>query len=159
MQDAEKKLTESFGYLNLPNMEYLLRGLTFDVLRCARVLDSVLGGLNEKTKIPDSIIFWNRQNPTTRAPLAFPNQGRLIVQMTQTLTAQGPLITSVVLQATGEKETAPVVFFEMRSPTLNIAMRTEIPLRVLVNGSPQLEGTYTIYMHALLCDDGQELDG
>jgi len=153
---AELRVSKTFRYVNLQNMEYLLRGLTFDVLRCAEVLDSTFIGLNEKTQIPDNIVSWNRQNPSFRGPLAFPNRGRIIVKMTQMLDAQGPLVTSIVLEAKEEKETAPVVHFEMRLPTLNIPMRVEIPLRALVNGSPRLEGTYTVYLHTLLCDDGQE---
>jgi hypothetical protein len=152
----ERYMSKALKYASLPNMKYLTEGLTFNVQRCAEVLDASLVGLNEKTQIADFIVSWNGQNPSTRMPLAFPNRGRIIVKMNQMLTAQGPLVTSTILEAKEEKETAPIVFFEMRSPTLNIPMRVEIPLRVLVNGSPRLEGTYTVYLHTLLCEDGQE---
>jgi hypothetical protein len=152
----ERYMNKALKYVNLPNMKYLTEGLTFNVQRCAEVIDAALVGLNEQTQIADFIVSWNGQNPSTRAPLAFVNRGRIIVKMTQMLTATGPLVTSTVLETKEEKETAPVVFFEMRSPTLNIPMRVEIPLRVLVNGSPRLEGTYTVYLHTLLCEDGQE---
>ena len=55
-----------------------------------------------------------------------------------------------------EKETAPVAFFSMHSPSLDIPMRVEVPLRALIQGGPKLKGTYVVYLHALLSDDGQE---
>jgi len=137
-------------------MKYLTERLTFNVRRCAEVLDASLIGLNEKTKIPDLIVSWNRQNPSTRAPLAFPDQARIIVEICQSLTKRGPLFTATVLESQKEKETAPVAFFRMQSPSLDIPMRVEIPLRALVKGGLNLEGTYSVYLHALLCDDGQE---
>jgi hypothetical protein len=44
----------------------------------------------------------------------------------------------------------------MHSPTLDIPMRVEIPLRALIKGCPSLDGTYSVYLHALLCDDKRE---
>jgi hypothetical protein len=152
----ERYMSKALKYVNLPNMKYLTGGLTFNVPRCAEVLDASLVGLNEKTRIPDFIISWNGQNPSTRAPLAFPNQGRIILEICQSLTKRGPLYSAFVLEATEEKETAPVVHLKMHSPTLDIPMRVEIPLRALLNGSPRLEGTYAVYLHALLSEDGQE---
>jgi len=78
------------------------------------------------------------------------------VEICQSLTKRGPLFTATVLEAKEEKETAPVVFFRMRSPTLDIPMRVEIPLRALIKGGPSLEGTYSVYLHALICNDGRE---
>jgi hypothetical protein len=43
----------------------------------------------------------------------------------------------------------------MHSPSLNIPMRTEIPLRALIKGGVSLGDTYSVYLHALLCDDGR----
>jgi hypothetical protein len=61
---------------------------------------------------------------------------------------------ATVLRKTDERETAPVVFFSMHSPTLDIPMRVEVPLRALLVGNPPLAGTYTLYLHALLTDQG-----
>jgi hypothetical protein len=153
---AEHRMSKALKYVDLPNMTYLTQGLTFNVQRCAEVLDASLVGLNEKTRIPDFIFSWNGQNPSTRAPLAFPDRGRIILEICQLLTKQGPLFCASVLEATNEKETAPVVHLKMHSPTLDIPMRVEIPLRALVNGGPRLEGTYSVYLHALFSEDGQE---
>ncbi len=56
----------------------------------------------------------------------------------------------------GEKETAPLVFLSMHSLSLDIPMRVEVPLRALIKGGPDLTGTYSVYLHALKSDDGQE---
>lgn len=150
-------MSKALKYVNLPNMMYLTEGLTFNVRRCAEVLDATLIGLNEKTHIPDSIVSWNATKPCDRTALAFRDRGRIIVEICQSLTRRGPLFTVTVLEAKEEKEAAPVVFFRMQSPTLDIPMRVEIPLRALVKGGPSLAGTYSVYLHALLCSDGQEL--
>jgi hypothetical protein len=44
----------------------------------------------------------------------------------------------------------------MHSPLLDIPMRLEIPLRAVIRGGPALYGTYSVYLHALLADDGTE---
>jgi hypothetical protein len=104
----------------------------------------------------DYVVSWNEMSPSNRAPLAFRDRGRIIVEICQSLTKRGPLFTSTVLEAKKEKETAPVVFFKMHSPTLDIPMRVEIPLRALIKGGQSLEGTYSVYLHALICNDGRE---
>jgi hypothetical protein len=43
----------------------------------------------------------------------------------------------------------------MRSLSLEIPMRVELPLRALPNGEPDLTGTDTLHLHALTSDDGQ----
>src|SRR3546814_1682751 len=55
-------------------------------------------------------------------------------------------------------QVAPVVFFNLQSPTLDIPMRVEVPLRALLKGGRKLQGTYSVYLHALLTDVGEELD-
>jgi hypothetical protein len=66
------------------------------------------------------------------------------------------LYTVALLERKDEKEKAPVVFISMQSPSLNIPMRVEIPLRALVSGGPPLRGKYAVYLHSLLADDGKE---
>src|SRR3546814_14955493 len=36
-------------------------------------------------------------------------------------------------------------------------MRVEVPLRALLKGGRKLQGTYSVYLHALLTDVGEEL--
>jgi hypothetical protein len=146
-----------FRYVSLRAMHQLMDGLSFKVPRCAEVLDGALVQLNLQTGIPDKIVRWNERGGNARRPLAFPSHGRIIVDVTETFSAaQGKLLLAEVVEKKDEKESAPVVFLSMRSPTLDIPMRAEIPLRALVKGGPDLSGSYTVYLHALLSDDGQE---
>src|SRR3546814_13956916 len=55
-----------------------------------------------------------------------------------------------------DPQVAPVVFFNLQSPTLDIPMRVEVPLRALLKGGRKLQGTYSVYLHALLTDVGEE---
>ena len=144
-----------FEYVDFPNMRYLMKGLTFTVSRCAEVLDKLLVGFNKDTQIPDRIVSWNAENPSSRSPLHFPGRGRFIVEINELLTKKGKLHTVQLLENSAEKEPAPVVFLKMHSPSLNIPMRTEIPLRALIKGGASLRDTYSVYLHALLCDDGR----
>jgi hypothetical protein len=55
-----------------------------------------------------------------------------------------------------EEEGAPVVSIRLHSWTLNIPLRVEIPLRAIIKGGGDLRGTHSVYLHALLGDDGKE---
>ena len=150
-------MSKKFQYVDLPNLYYLTEGLVFTVPACSDVLDSVLVSLNKQTKIPDKIRSWHQQHPTSRPSLSFPDRGRIIIDVTQSFSKdKGMIYAATVLENKGETETAPVVFFSMHSPTLDIPMRTEVPLRALVKGGPALKGTYSVYLHVLQSDDGNE---
>lgn len=147
----------SFQYVSLRAMRHLMDGLSFEVTHCATVLDGALIQLNKQTGIPDKIIAWNKRGGNAQRPLSFPDRGRLIVDITQSFSpTKGMIHLTQVIEKKDEKETAPVAFFSMRSPSLDIPMRVEIPLRALIKSGPELAGTYTVYLHALLSDDGQE---
>jgi hypothetical protein len=147
----------SFKYVSLPDMYHLMEGLTFKVTACADVLDSALAHFNEKSRIPDRICSWNKEDPLLRGPLSFPGRGRIIVDITQRFSRdKGLLYLAQIIEAKDEKESAPVVFFSMHSPSLDIPMRTEVPLRALLKGGKPLAGSYSVYLHALICDDGKD---
>jgi hypothetical protein len=148
-------MDKSFEYVDFPNIRYLIKGLTFRVSRCAEVLDKLLVEFNKETQIPDRIVLWNGEDPSSRSPLHFPGRGRFIIEINELLTKKGRLHTVQLSENTAEKEPAPVVFLKMHSPSLNIPMRTEIPLRALIKGGVSLGDTYSVYLHALLCDDGR----
>jgi hypothetical protein len=61
-----------------------------------------------------------------------------------------------VIRGKGAREMGPVVLLVTRSLALDIPMRVELPLRALLRGGPDLEGTYVVYLHGLFADDGQE---
>jgi len=148
-------MDKTFEYVDFPNIRYLMKGLTFTVSRCAEVLDKVLIAFNRETQIPDRIVSWNGQDLISRPPLQFPGKGRFIIEINELLTEKGRLHTVQLSENTDEKESAPVVFLKMHSPSLNIPIRTEIPLRALIRGGASLRDTYSVYLHALLCHDGR----
>jgi len=133
-----------------------MKGLTFTVPRCAEVLDKLLVAFNKETQIPDRIVSWNGEYPSSRAPLYFPGRGRFILEINELLRIKGKLHTVQLSESSVDKEPAPVVFFKMHSPTLDIPMRIEVPLRALIKGGASLRGTYSVYVHTLLCDDGRD---
>ena len=153
--DRYPTMDRNFQYVDFLNMRYLMKGLSFKVSRCAEVLDKVLAGFNKDTQIPDRIASWNTEDPASRSPLRFPGRGRFIIEINELLTQRGKLHTVELLENSVEREPAPVVFLKMHSPSLNIPMRLEIPLRALIKGGASLRDAYSVYLHTLLCDDGR----
>jgi energy-coupling factor transporter ATP-binding protein EcfA2 len=141
----------SLSYVDLAATRHLTTGLTFDLAQCVPVLDHALLALNEQTGIPDQLITWIRAGALAAGPCPYDGRGRIIIDVTQTVNAEGQHgYFATVLRKSDERETAPVVFLSMHSPTLDIPMRVEIPLRAMLLGNPPLAGTYTLYLHALL---------
>lgn len=149
-------MSNSYIYVSFPNMKYLLSGMAINVRRCADVLDGVLTAFNNKTGIPDQIVAWNAKGGNATGPLSFPDHGRFIIELTQSLQSDGQMLWTAVLLEHEEKEKAPLVFIRLHSPSLDIPMRLEIPMRALIKGGPSLEGTYCVYLHALLVEGGTE---
>jgi hypothetical protein len=150
-------LSKDFNYVNLADMRYLMSGLYINVKRCADVLDGVLTAFNGKTGIPEQIVSWNAEGGNAVGPLSFPDRGRFIIELKQSLLSdKRELWTAALLEKKDEKEKAPVLFIRMHSPSLDIPMRLEIPLRAVIRGGPALNGTYSVYLHALLADDRTE---
>lgn len=145
----------SLSYVDLAATRHLTTGLTFDLAQCVPVLDHALLALNEQTGIPDQLITWIRAGALSAGPCPYDGRGRIIIDVMQTASAEGQHgYFATVLRKSDERETAPVVFFSMHSPTLDIPMRVEIPLRAMLLGNPPLAGTYTLYLHALLTNQG-----
>lgn len=143
-------------YVDLSAMRHLTAGLSFNLRRCADVLDHALIGLNDQTGFPDKMRAWVRLGGFAAGPGPYGDEPRIIVDVTETLGANGQHGYFAVVLQKKEKEAAPVVFLSMRSPVLDIPMRVEVPLRALLIGNPSIEGTHTLYLHALLTDQGEE---
>lgn len=147
----------SLSYVDLAATRHLTAGLTFDLAQCVPVLDHALLALNEQTGIPDQLITWIRAWALSAGPCPYDGRGRIIIDVMQSANAEGQHgYFATVLRKSDERETAPVVFFSMHSPTLDIPMRVEIPLRAMLLGNPPLAGTYTLYLHALLTNQGEQ---
>lgn len=150
-------MRNEYKFVNFPDMQYLMAGLFISVKRCADVLDGVLTAFNEQGGIPDQIVAWNAKGGNACRPLSFPDRGRFIIDLTQSMRpGKETLWTAALLEKKDEKEKAPVLFISMHSPSLDIPMRLEIPLRAVMKGGPSLKGAYSVYLHALLADDGTE---
>jgi len=150
-------VSNDYKFASLPDMQYLMAGLSLNVKRCADVLDRVLTAFNKQSGIPEQIVEWNARGGNHYQPLSFPDRGRFIIDLKQSLQREKQVLwTAVLLEKKDEKEKAPVLFISMHSPSLDIPMRLEIPLRAVMKGGTALKGTYSVYLHALLADDGTE---
>ena len=150
-------MSKKLDFVSLRAMYQLTKGLSFSVSRCAEVLDTALVQLNTQTGIPDKIVQWNQRGGNTHRLPALPILGRLIVDITETVSpTKGKMQMVQVVKKQDDVETAPVAFFSMRSPTLDIPMRAEIPLRTLIKGGPNLSRSHTVYLHTLLSDEEKE---
>jgi len=143
-------MADNLKYVSLPNLYYLMEGLTFNVPRCAKVLDATLAEFNKKTGVPQRIYNWNRRNPATRGRLSFPNYGRLIADITEVYSQEKGIVhLAKIVEAKIEGETSPTAFFSTHSLALDIPMRVEVPLRAIIKGGTAIRGSYVVYLHAL----------
>ena len=150
-------MSKKLDFVSLRAMYHLTKGLSFSVSRCAEVLDRALVQLNIQTGIPDKIVQWNERGGNTRRLPTLQIPGRLIVEITETFSpSKGKMQMVQMFTKQDDTETAPVAFFSMRSPTLDIPMRVEIPLRALIKRGPNLSRSYAVYLHALLSDEERE---
>jgi hypothetical protein len=149
--------TIALNFVNLTDAKYLASGLVLNVERCVEVLDATLTRFNEQTGIPEKIVAWNEAGGNRQPPLEFPERGRLIFEIAQHRTADQKMLYTVALfECEKDPIKVPVVFISLHSPSLDIPMRVEIPLRALLRGGPPLRGTYSVYLHSLRADDGNE---
>lgn len=151
-------MSKTLKFVSLPSMYHLMKGLTFPVAKCAAVLDHALVNFDEQTGVPAKIFHWNtRGGPYSGKPLSLPGFGGLFIEIEQRVHPEkGTLHVAKVSQDDRESNRAPCVFLNMRSISLDIPMRVEIPLRAFIKGGMKLRGTYVVYLHALLSDDGKQ---
>ena len=142
-------------YIDLAALKHLARGLTFDCDQIVGVADHALQGLNDKTGFPDRMRRWIADGAHDSGPCPLDPAGRIIIDVEQRAKAGGnQLYTAMILRKSDEQSMAPVMFLSMHSPTLDIPMRVELPLRAVLKGNAPLEGTYTLYLHALMTSEG-----
>nr|WP_314434007.1 hypothetical protein [uncultured Brevundimonas sp.] len=142
-------------YIDLDTLRSLMRGLTFDVENCAGILDHALVGLNARNGFPDQMQNWVRAGGLGAGPGPFVGRKRTIIRLTETLNREGQSAYTALVLAAEEAESAPLVSLVMHSPTLDVPMVVQLPLRALLKGGPPLEGSYTVYLHTLLTDRGE----
>ena len=154
---AAQALAKSLKFVDAVALMHLSRGLTFDSLRCAEVLDHALVGLDDRTCYVTQLIDWIEAGAHAAGPCPTFPSARIIADVTEAMNAGGQVMRmATVLKKADEAGIAPVVFLSMVSPTLDIPMRVELPMRALLHGNPPLAGTYTLYLHALRANDGED---
>src|SRR3546814_14330129 len=124
--------------------------LSFKVSLCADVLDDALAGFNDETRVPERITAWRQRGEDPSRFPTIPVKGRLIAEINQSFEpSTGQMFCACTVR--GEErdpQVAPVVFFNLQSPTLDIPMRVGVPLRALLKGGRTLTGTYSVYVPA-----------
>lgn len=147
---------EDLVYVDLAALKHLARGLTFNAERCAEMLDATLVELNRRDGFIDAMTAWVRAGGLPSGPGPYVGRKRLLFTVHESQNRDGQTLSAACAQESDEPQSAPAVILVMHSPTLDIPMRVEIPLRVLLQGGPPLENTYTVYLHALETDRGPD---
>lgn len=154
---AALALTGTLQFVDVVALTHLSRGLTFDPLQCADVLDHALVSLDQKTGYTSEVASWVRAGALAAGSCPLFPSGRIIAEVSEATNRSGQTLrTAAILEFEPEADRAPAVFLAMVSPTLGVPMRLEIPLRAVLKGNPPLEGSYTLYLHVLLASDGSE---
>lgn len=150
---AAQALSKSLRFVDAVALMHLSRGLTFDSLQCSGVLDHALISLDEQTGYVTELRGWLETGGFAIGSCPTFPDARIIVDVNEAINAKGQVLRmAAVLKNADEAGIAPVVFLSMMSPTLDIPMRVELPLRALLHGNPPLAGTYALYLHALRTD-------
>lgn len=154
---AVSALTERLLSVDATALMHLSRGLTFDPLRSAEVLDDALCALDEKTGHVSQVQAWVRGGGLHNGECPTLPTSHIVVDVSEATNAKRKIIhAAAILSVEKEAGIAPVVFLSMVSPVLDIGMRGEVPLRAVLRGNPPLENTYLVYLHVLLTSEGKD---
>lgn len=114
---------------------HLSRGLTFNTLRSAEVLDDVLTAFDEKNGYVSEVQSWVRGGGLQNGPCPSLPSGRIVADVTETMNAGRKVLhAAAILNVEREAGIAPAVFLSMVSPTLDVGMRVELPMRAVLKG-------------------------
>ena len=155
---AADLLNERLRFVDPTALMHLSRGLTFNPLRSAEVLDDVLTAFDEKNGYVSEVQAWVRGGGLQNGQCPTLPSGRIVADVTETMNAERKVLhAAAILNVERESGIAPAVFRSMVSPSLDVGMRVELPMRAVLKGNPPLEGTYTVYLHVLITSDGRDL--
>lgn len=148
-------MSKGLKFVSLPALHHFTQGLTIRVNRCSECIDACLVRLNEKTSIPERIVTWNSTHPHRRRRLEFPELGRIIVEVNETIDRHGEQLSAAELREDwSDNHRSPALFINLNSPLLDIPMRVEIPLRAILKGAIDQRDNYVVYLHSLKTDAG-----
>jgi len=155
---AASELTERLHFVDVTALMHLSHGLTINPMRSAEVLDDALIAFDKDTGYISSVQQWVRGGGLHNGACPTRPAGRIVADVTETMNAERKVLHFAAIQNV-EKEAgiAPVVFLNMVSPTLEIPMRVEVPMRAVLKGNAPLHEMYTVYLHVLLTSEGKEL--
>ena len=135
--------------INLAAYRHFTEGLRLSP-RAPEVLESALIQLDAKTAYIRRVIDANNKGIM---PPPY-DDGSLIITIETLLTAEGKILS--LSQIVVDKEHSgrqSLVSFEMKSPTLEIPMRLEVPLRAFLKGNGRKFQGYCVYLHTLSKSD------
>jgi hypothetical protein len=137
----------TYRFLNERNFRYFCNGLTLDS-QDLHVVDGALIGLETQTGLIGRIVS-NNANNGYGPPI--PTVGpQIIIDVTKFMHKDGTCLTvASVIKQNRIFNKQPALHINLRSPTLDIPQRIEIPLRHILKGLPSIDGTYIVYLHAL----------
>lgn len=152
------ELTSRLNFVDASALTHLSRGLTFNSIRSAEVLDAALVEFDKTTGYVSQVQRWVRDGGHKNDTCPTLSSGRVIALVTEKINSeQGVVHVARILKVEKEAGIAPAVILAMNSPSLDIAMRVELPLRAVLQGNAPLKNTYTLYCHALLRSVGEGL--
>lgn len=135
-------------YLDKKNFWYLANGLTYTDADL-NVLDQTLRHFNSQTGFIDKIIEGNKLYGFGHRVQLPTNQ--FIVNLDTYSTRDNQNLTTVyIVRNKNEDKLPPVLHLNLRSPSLQVPQRVEIPLKYILQGLRVLEGTHMVYLHAVM---------
>jgi hypothetical protein len=99
----------SLRYFYLAATQHLTSGLTFDLDKCAPVLDHALCGLNKQIGIPDQLVAWIGAGSFAAGPWPYDGRGRIIIEVQLMMNTEGQHGCFATVQKSDEREIAPVI--------------------------------------------------
>lgn len=145
---------KKYKLLDERNFRFICQGLTL-TSKDMEVLDHALIGLDKIKGIPTKIISHSQRYGFGKPPSFAGHQ--VIVNLDILYSPEkGRLSTVPVVENKEILNVAPMLHINLRSPTLDIPQRVEIPLRYVLKGLPKLENTYMVYLHVLKMEDSMD---
>ncbi|MCT3664242.1 hypothetical protein HZR00_17230 [Elizabethkingia anophelis] len=142
------------NFLNETNYKYLCEGLTYE-LQDWEMLDQLLAKFNKQNGFIDRIVEGNNLNgygndSTLAGPEIIFNMDVFYHQ------EKGKMSVVNVGMNKIKNNVPPQLHLNLRSPSLDVPQRIEIPLKYVLKGLPPLTGTHMVYLHAIGLNDGSK---
>lgn len=119
------------------------------------VLDHALIGLDKLKGVPAKILSHNQRYGFGKPPNFTGPQ--IIVNLDILYSPEkGSISTAPVIEQKKILNAAPALHINLRSPSLDIPQRVEVPLRFILKGLPKFDNTYMVYLHVLKMEDGND---